>query len=62
MSVARVEIGLLSVVPDGTSNPCSSMSSVVEKEIVRRLEALFALADQIEARLEAAGPPGDGGV
>jgi hypothetical protein len=26
-------------------DPCSSVSSVIEKEIVRRLEALFALAD-----------------
>jgi hypothetical protein len=30
-----------------------SVSSVVEKEIVRRVESVFALADEIEARLAA---------
>ena len=31
-----------------------SLSSVVQNEIVRRVEALFALTDQIEPRLTAA--------
>ena len=34
----------------GLRNLCSSVSSVVRLAIVRRVEGLFALADQIEAR------------
>jgi len=37
-----------------TFNPCSSVSSVVKAEIVRRVEGLFALADQLELRLAKA--------
>ena len=35
-------------------NPCSSVSSVVKAEIVRRVEGLFALDDQLELRLAKA--------
>jgi hypothetical protein len=35
-------------------NPCSSVSSVVNEEIVRRVEGLLALGDPLELRLAEA--------
>ncbi len=50
-TVETVGYGRLSLT--GLQNPCSSVSSVIKTKIVRRVEGLFALADQLAAPLSS---------